>query len=461
MRPMETLWGTDAPLDEAIAEFTTAEDRPWDRRLLEWDVIGSLGHVEGLRSADLLDPGDAAGLTEGLRAALAAAREGTLDPAGYEDVHTAVEAWITERLPETGPRLHTGRSRNDQVTCDLRLWLKARLLAVHDAASAAAAALFDWAERHDDAVWPGYTHLRRAMPSSAGLWAAALGEGLVDTLESFPPVWSAVDRSPLGSAAGYGVPLPLDRDAAARALGFGAVEHNLAAVQNGRGKVEAGVAFWCVQLGHDLARLAADVILFATGEFGFLRLPPELATGSSIMPHKRNPDVFELTRARTAAAEGDLAAILRIRAGLTSGYHRDFQMIKEPTMRTVERIEATARTVARAVPLLEVDRDRAREAVSGDLLATDEVVRRVEAGVPFRTAYHEVAGELARGEVSPPLDPVDLAERRSTPGGLGDLDLDRPRDRLEELRSKVGADARRFHAAIDCLVGAASPGDDG
>jgi argininosuccinate lyase len=296
-----------------------------------------------------------------------------------------------------GTWLHTGRSRNDQVATDLRLYLKDRLLALHAGALDAAGALLSFAARHHSILWPGYTHQRRAMPSSVGLWAAGYAEGLLDTAEELPRLWARVDRSPLGSAAGYGAPLPLKREAAARALGFAALDHNVSTVQGGRGKLEAAALFWCTQLGHELGRLAQDVILFSAEEFGYLVLPAELATGSSIMPHKRNPDLFELTRARAAALEGDLVTLLQVKGKLAGGYQRDFQLIKEPLMRGLERTEAMLAIVANAVPRLGVDRARSAAALDGGALATDEVMRRVEGGQAFHTAYRAVAAELAGG----------------------------------------------------------------
>lgn len=454
MTTTRTLWRPGGDLDPEMLEYTAGEDRALDARLLPWDILGSLGHVEGLRVSGLLSPADADVLRAGLREALAAVEAGELSLDGaHEDVHTAVEAWLTERFPEAGPRLHTGRSRNDQVACDLRLWAKDRLLALHAAAAALAETLLDWAGLHADALWPGYTHQRRAMVSSAGLWAAAVAEGIVDTLEAFSAVWRPVDRCPLGSAAGYGAPIPLDREIATRALGFAEPEHNVAAVQNGRGKIEAAALFWCAQLGHDLTRLSADAILFTSDEYGLLRLPPELATGSSIMPQKRNPDLFELTRARAAAVDGDLTAVLRIRAGLSGGYHRDFQTLKEPLFRGLDRTLAMLRMMARAVPRLEVDRERGWALLQGDALVTDEAMRRVEAGTPFREAYAAVAAELAAGTVFAAPSHESILARRRVPGGVGDLDLETPRTRLATCRAWAEAESGRFVRAIERLRG--------
>ncbi len=453
-RTARTLWSPGAELDEGMLAYTVGDDRHWDGFLLPWDVIGSLGHVEGLRRSRLLSKTDHRRLVRGLRAAFRAVRSGALaiGPA-HEDAHSAVELWLTRRLGSAGERLHTGRSRNDQVACDLRLLLKDALLGLHASALLCAAGLLVFAERHARVLWPGFTHTRRAMPSSAGLWAAAFAEGLLDTVETLPALWAHVDRSPLGSAAGYGAPLPLNREAAARALGFGAVEPNVAMVQNGRGKLEAGVLFWCVQLGHELSRLSSDVVLYSGEEYGLLRIPAAFATGSSIMPHKRNPDLFELTRARAAALEGDLAQVLALRGKLGSGYHRDFQLLKEPVIRGLGRTGAMLDMLARAVPALEADPARGRSALQGGVLATDEVMRRVEAGTPFRAAYRQVAAALERGERFPgPSAGMLLARRRST-GGIGRLGLAAAWRRVGRARRWAERERRRFHGALDRLLG--------
>lgn len=453
-RRRTTLWTAAPSLDAAMLAYTIGDDPHWDGWLIPWDILGSLGHIEALRRSRLLTLADYTRLRAALRRAFRAARSGalTIGP-GEEDVHTAVELWLTRRIGSAGGRLHTGRSRNDQVACDLRLFLKDTLLGLQTSALAAAAGLLVFAARHERTLWPGFTHTRRAMPSSAGLWASAFAEGLLDTIEALPSLWSRVDRSPLGSAAGYGAPLPLDREAAARALGFGAVEHNVAQVQNGRGKLEADVLFWCVQLGHELSRLASDVILYSGEDYGLLRLPADLATGSSIMPHKRNPDLFELTRARVAALEGDLAAVLAIRAKLGSGYHRDFQLLKEPLIRGLGRTDDMLGMMARAVPRLEVDAGRGLAGLEGGATATDEVMRRVETGVPFRQAYREVARALARGEAFPAPSAGKLIARRRSTGGVGRLGLPGVWRRWERSRRWGERELRRFHAALDGLLG--------
>jgi argininosuccinate lyase len=448
-----TLWGSSTP-DQRLFEYTTGDDRSWDARLLPWDVLGSLGHIQGLRSARLITPAEHAEMRRGLREIFTATSQGRLQlDQRHEDVHTAVEYWLTSRAPGAGERLHTGRSRNDQVACDIRLFLKDELLKVHAAALGLTDALVKFAQRHQKVLWPGYTHGRRAMPSSIGLWAGALAEGLLDTIESLPALWERVDRSPLGSAAGYGVPLPIERKVVARALGFSGLDLNVASVQGGRGKLEAAVLFWCTQLGHDVARLSQDVIVFSGEEFGYLTLPADLATGSSIMPHKRNPDLFELTRGRAAAVEGDLLSVLQIKAKLSGGYHRDFQLLKEPLMRGLDRTGAMLEAVAHALPQLGVDVKRCEAALAGGSLATDEVMRRVEAGRPFRSAYREVAAALKQGESFEPPAKNVIISRRGSAGGLGNLGLPGQRTRIRRARAWNTGERRRFQQAIRKLAG--------
>ena len=454
MKP-RTLWSPPGRnVDELMFSYTVGDDRQWDARLLPWDVLGSLGHVEELKASKLLSPEEYKRLRTGLRAGLAAVRDGHLKIGPqHEDAHTAVEDWLTRRLGKTGERLHTGRSRNDQIACDLRLYLKAALLDVYDVAAGLVLALTDFAQANSDALWPGYTHQRRAMPSSAGLWAAAFAEGLLDTLESLPALWARVDRCPLGSAAGYGVPLPLNRAAASRALGFAAPEHNVALVQNARGKLEAAVLAWCAELGHEAGKLAADAVAYSGEEYGLLVLPPELATGSSLMPHKRNPDLFELTRARAAALDADLVTVMQLKSKLGSGYHRDFQLLKEPLFKGLDRTREMLAMLAQAVPRLEVNRARAAAALAGDPLVTDEVLRRVETGEPFRAAYRAVAAEHKRGVRFPVPSTATLVARRRSVGGVGALGLPAVRSRLKARRAWSARSRRRFEQALTRLAG--------
>lgn len=455
-RRPSTLWSSDAPLDALMMAYTVGDDRVLDTRLLRWDVLGSLGHIEGLVGARLLSRADHVRLRSGLRQALAAVDAGRLAiGARHEDAHSAVEDWLTRRLGDVGARVHAGRSRNDQVTVDLRLYLKDALLTLQGQALALAEALLAFASAHRTALWPGYTHQRRAMPSSAALWAAGYAEGLIATAESLPALWARVDRSPLGSAAGYGVPLPIRREVAMRALGFAGLDHAVTSVQLGRGKLEAAVLAWCVDLGHDLAHLSADAVLLSSEEFGLLLLPAELTTGSSIMPQKRNPDLFELTRARAAALAGDLVTLLQLKGNLTSGYHRDFQLLKEPLFRGLDRTAEMLAMLTHAVPKLGVDRARGAAALRGEAVVTDEVMRRVEAGTPFRIAYRQVAEEFKAGVIFPVPTAADLLRRRQATGNLGNLGLPALRGRARAAARWNRGQRARFTRAMAKLAGRA------
>ncbi|HQU34937.1 MAG TPA: lyase family protein, partial [Thermoanaerobaculaceae bacterium] len=309
-----------------------------------------------------------------------------------EDCHTALENRLTAAVGEAGTRIHLGRSRNDQVLGALRLWLKDELASLAGEAEAVAAALDAIAESRGALVMPGYTHMQRAMPTSLAGWAGAFAAELRDDAAGLAAAKRRADLNPLGSAAGYGVPvLALDRSLTTRALGFAAAHEPVTAVQLSRGKAEAGALFEAALLAQDLGRLAADLCLFATAEFGFVRLPAALTTGSSMLPQKRNPDLFELVRGRTGEASAALAELLAVTAKLPSGYHRDLQLIKKPLFRGLDSASASARLLAHALPAVEFDEARMREAVDPSLLAAERAYRMVvELGVPFREAYRRV-----------------------------------------------------------------------
>lgn len=453
-----TIWGDGSSLDESVAAYTSGEDRRWDQRLLRWDVIGTMGHVAGLAQAGLLTREEHMILAAELRTVLADADSGWFSVTeNDEDAHSALEHRLVEDLGEIGEMVHTGRSRNDQVLAALRLYLKNALLEVEGAVIAAARSLLDFGHRHERVVMPGFTHLRRAMPSSVGLWAAGYAEVLLDDLGLLDAALDLADRGPLGSAAGYGTPLPLDREAVSSVLGFSSPQLAVTATQLSRGKLEAAVlcALWAV--ARDLASLAWDVVLFSSDEYGYFVLPIELATGSSIMPQKRNPDIFELTRGRAGVVAGLATQAMAVAGSLPGGYHRDMQLLKGPMMEGIDTVLGMLAMMADAVPRLGVDEHRCAADVGGDLLATDEVYRRVREGVPFRSAYREVAAEIAAGAEMPPLDATAILDARKSLGGAGAPPLDRlgeiaareenrVRDRRETfargLRELVGSDAK-------------------
>ena len=394
---MSRLWDRGEPLDERVLAYTAGEDHRLDDRLGPYDVRASLAHAEMLHGVGLLAGDDLAAIRGGL-AELGrshAAGEWRVELAD-EDVHTALERRLTAAVGAAGARLHLGRSRNDQVLAALRLYLRDAVAELAAGAEAAATALDDLAAREAATPLPGYTHMQQAMPSSVQLWAGGFAAELRDDAAGLRACSRRIEKNPLGSGAGYGVPLlPLDREATRRALGFAEVQEPVTAVQLSRGKAEAQVLFEAALLMQDLGRLAADLVLFATREFGFVALPPAMTTGSSMLPQKRNPDVFELVRARSATAQACLFEALAATAKLPSGYHRDLQVLKAPLFRGVDLARDTLAVVAAALPGVRFLPERIR--LDPELYAAEEACRLVLAeGLPFRDAYRRVA-ERFRG----------------------------------------------------------------
>ncbi len=444
---MKTLWGDGAGLDPKVAAYTAGEDRALDARLLRWDVLGSLAHAEGLRAAKLLTEREHARLRAALRRALAESDLGRFKIGTHdEDGHTALERRLVGKLGAVGEKIHTGRSRNDQVLAALRLFAKDSILATGIATLDAADAFVAFGRDHRTVLFPGYTHQRRAMPSTVALWASAFAEGLLDSLGPVEAALDLLDRSPLGSAAGYGVPLPHDRARVAKALGF-------ASVQPSRGKTEALAVAALWGIARELSAFSFDVILFTSEEYGYLRLPSRLATGSSIMPQKKNPDLFELTRAREGVLAGCLAEIVAVSGKLPSGYHRDLQFTKGPFLRALDAARGMTERIAGAIPLLEVDRERCALATTGDVLATDAAYALVRDGVPFRSAYRAVAGDVARGDAFVEPTPGEVLNARRRPGEAGDPALGPLAREIASARRKWTARRAKFDRALTLLAG--------
>jgi argininosuccinate lyase len=392
---MTRLWDKGAPLDARVLRYTAGEDYALDERLVAYDIRASIAHAEMLHARRLLSDADLAAIRAGLDALAAEHAQGRWHiELEDEDGQTALERRLTERIGAAGARIHLGRSRNDQVLTAMRLYLREAISQLRAAALEVAAALARLAEREAGTPLPGYTHMQPAMPSSAALWAGGFAAEIRDDAEGLRQAGRRLALSPLGSAAGYGTPgLPIDREATRAALGFAAVQEPVTAVQLSRGKGEAQLAFEIALLLQDLGRFAADVLLFATHEFGFLSLPDAFTTGSSIMPQKRNPDVFELVRARSATAQACLAEILGVTAKLPSGYHRDLQLIKFPLFRAIDLALETLAILPAAIDALQFNRAALR--IDPALRAAEEANRLVLAeGIPFREAYRRVAAKL-------------------------------------------------------------------
>jgi argininosuccinate lyase len=393
---MARLWDKGLPLDERILRFTAGEDHLLDERLVEYDARASIAHARMLEKQKLLGAADCKAICDGLAALAAshAAGEWSIELAD-EDVHSALERRLTERIGEAGGRVHLGRSRNDQVLVALRLYLRDAIDTLASQTEGVVAALQRVATQQGEVALPGYTHMQPAMPSSVALWAQGFGTELNDDRAGLLRVLKRTELNPLGSAAGYGVPnLPLDREATRAALGFERTQEPVTAVQLSRGKAEATLVFEIAVLLGDLGRLASDLLLFYTSEFAYVALPPEMTTGSSIMPQKRNPDVFELVRGAQATATGALQEIFGLTTKLTSGYHRDLQRLKAPLFRSIDLATDVLAIMAHALPNV---RFRPENITLGPELyaaaQANELV--VKEGLPFREAYRRIAALLA------------------------------------------------------------------
>jgi argininosuccinate lyase len=392
---MKRLWDKGAPLDERVLHYTAGEDHALDERLVRHDVRASIAHAEMLQAQGLLTPGDLTAIRDGLSAlAQEHARGAWHIELPDEDGQSALERRLTERIGAAGARIHLGRSRNDQVLTAIRLYLREAVGALGAGALAVADALDELAVRQPGTALPGYTHQQQAMPSSVPLWAGGFAAELRDDAAGLSQVLRRIDKSPLGSAAGYGTPgLPIDREATRTRLGFAVVHQPVTAVQLSRGKAEAQLLFEITLLLQDLGRFAADVLLFTTQEFGFVTLPEAFTTGSSIMPQKRNPDVFELIRGRSASAQACLAEALGVCAKLPSGYHRDLQLLKFPLFRAIDLALETLAILPPAIEALQFRREAIR--LDPAIHAAEEANRLVVTeGIPFREAYQRVAAKL-------------------------------------------------------------------
>lgn len=385
------VWDRGEAIDAQMMRFTIGDDWLMDQRLVEWDLRGSMAHVDGLLKAELVSAEDHAALIGGLESLLASWQAGEWNvEAGDEDVHSAVERRLTELVGEAGERLHTGRSRNDQVAVDMKLWLRNAVETMQVSVGDVCAAAIDLAKKNGPLPIPGYTHLRRGMPSKIADWIGAHLVAFETSLIEFATVQERIATCPLGSGAGYGIPLPLEREYVADRLGFRAPEEPVTATQLFRGRAELSYLNALESLALDMEKLAFDLWLFSSEEFGFVRLPVELTTGSSLMPHKRNPDLIELLRGHCRQVPADRDALRAVIAGLPSGYHRDFQLIKPPLFRAHDRIFACLGICARLLAGLEFDREALERAADDpSLQVTRRALEKASEGQSFRDAYRE------------------------------------------------------------------------
>jgi argininosuccinate lyase len=396
---MSRLWDKGAPLDERVLRYTAGEDHALDNRLVEYDARASIAHAEMLTAQGLLPAADLEAIRRGLTEIAAEHAAGKWQVLlEHEDGQTALENLLTERIGEAGKRVHLGRSRNDQVLTALRLYLRDAVDELQSRVNGAAQALDDLAAREPNVELPGYTHMQQAMPSSVALWAGGFAAELRDDAAGLQQVQRRLQKSPLGSAAGYGSPnLPIDREATSKKLGFESVQLPVTSVQLSRGKAEAQLLFEVSLVMQDIGRLASDLLLFYTQEFSFVALPDAFTTGSSIMPQKRNPDVFELIRGRSATALACLHEVMGIVAKLPSGYQRDLQLIKVPLFRGIDLCLDTLAILPLALAGVTFRKDRIRLDPSIHAAAeANELV--VKEGISFREAYRRVGAKLKSGK---------------------------------------------------------------
>ncbi len=448
---MAKLWDKGYELDAVVERFTVGRDHILDRELIPADAMASIAHARMLARVGIIPDGEAAAIERELRtiAADALRREIAIERAD-EDGHTVIEARLIERLGDAGKKVHTGRSRNDQVTAATRLYTRAALLDISNAGRRLVELLLRRAQEEARTVMPGRTHLQIAMLSTFGLWLASWAEQLLDDLELLAAVADLNDRSPLGSAASYGTPLPLDREFVADLLGFRGIQNNVLAVQHSRGVLDGRIAEALAGVSTTLGRMAQDLIIFSLPEIGYVRLPEDLCSGSSIMPQKRNPDILELLRARAGTVDGYATQCRNVVRSLPSGYNRDLQDTKEPLMRALAAVEESLIVSETLVSRLTPDRDRMRGALNSEVFATDYAYRLVEEGVPFREAYRRAAAEY-RDQAMP--DPDEALDRRRSTGTPGTLNLEAARDRLAAVGTRSQAIANRHDAAVAALLG--------
>jgi argininosuccinate lyase len=388
----QKLWSESTQINHDIEIFTAGDDYILDRYLIHYDCIASIAHAKMLARIGILTAAESKKLIKELKTIRVQAADGSfLITPEQEDVHTAIEQRLIERLGDLGKKIHTGRSRNDQVLTALRLYYIDMLDLVENRINELQASIKKFGKKYGRVVYPGYTHTRKAMPSSFGMWSGMLYDSLADDKRLLKTVTRILDQSPLGTGAGYGVPLAVDRKHTAELMGFSKIQNNPMYAQHSRGKFEGMLLHLLSHIMYDLNRTASDIIFFNIPELGYLQLPDDFTTGSSIMPQKKNPDVLELIRARYHTVAASEMQVRSVAVNLISGYHRDLQEMKEPVMKSFAITSASTYIMSIVFQKMTVDRDACAAALTDELYATDEVYSLVKEGMPFRDAYRNVA----------------------------------------------------------------------
>ena len=440
------LWEKNFEVNAEIERFTVGRDRELDIYLARYDVLGSMAHIKMLQSIGLMEKDELDALLAELRNIYRDCTEGRfVIEDGVEDVHSQVELLLTRRLGDMGKKIHSGRSRNDQVLVDLKLFIRHELREIADGVMTLFGELQEKSGQFKDVLMPGYTHLQIAMPSSFGLWFGAYAESLADDMLFLQAAYRMANRNPLGSAAGYGSSFPLDREMTTRLLGFASMDYNVVYAQMGRGKTERTVANALAGIASTVSRLAFDACLYNSQNFGFIKLPDQYTTGSSIMPHKKNPDVFELTRAKCNRLQSLPYQITMILNNLPSGYFRDMQLIKEAFLPAFDELKSILNMVNAMLSEIKVNTDVAQDDRYKFMFSVEEVNRLTREGMPFRDAYKKVGLDIEAGRFEPVKEVHHTHE-----GSIGNL----CNDRIEALFAETLKAFRfdEYHRAIDALL---------
>ncbi len=423
------LWDKGTKINELIESFTVGKDREMDSHLAQFDVIGSLAHIQMLEHIGLLPYDELIPLSKTLKSIYREIQVGTFTiEEGVEDIHSQIELLLTARLGEMGKKIHSGRSRNDQVLLDLKLFTRDAVETVATNTTALFDVLIAQSDKYKSVLMPGYTHLQVAMPSSFGLWFGAYAESLTDDLMILQAAYRVADQNPLGSAAGYGSSFPLNRQMTTDLLGFESMNYNVIYAQMGRGKMERTVLSALASIAATLSRLAYDVCLFMSQNFGFISLPDELTTGSSIMPHKKNPDVFELLRAHCNHIQSLPVQMLTIINNLPSGYFRDMQLTKELFIPAFSELNECLKIASFAIENIRVNENILNDDRYRYLYSVEEVNRLVLSGTPFRDAYREVGSAIENNQFNP-----DKHIKHTHEGSIGNLCLDKIDARMKRI----------------------------
>ena len=441
------LWEKNVQVNEEIEKFTVGRDREMDLYLAKYDVLGSMAHITMLESIGLLGSDELPKLLSELKNIYRLAEKGEfVIEDGVEDVHSQVELMLTRKLGDMGKKIHSGRSRNDQVLVDLKLFTRAEIKEIAEEVEVLFNELIAQSNKYKNVLMPGYTHLQVAMPSSFGLWFGAYAEGLVDDMMFLQAAFKITNRNPLGSAAGYGSSFPLNRTLTTKLLGFDSMDYNVVYAQMGRGKTERNVAYAMASIAGTIAKLAFDACMFNCQNFAFVKLPDECTTGPSIMPHKKNPDVFELTRAKCNKIQSLPQQIMLIMNNLPSGYFRDLQIIKEVFLPAFKELKDCLKMTSYIINKMKVNENILDDSRYDNMFSVEEVNRLAASGMPFRDAYKKVGLDIEAGNFKPNKDIHHTHE-----GSIGNL----CNEQIQALMSEVvsGFNFKTMVDAENALLG--------